>query len=84
MTEEIRQLVRETIYKEMKWAPARALGDNSLLIEEGVESLKAITILYQIEETLNIRIPNELVGSCQTVSDIVSNITILMGDNIEN
>jgi len=40
----------------------------------GIDSLKAITILYELEEQLNIEIPNELVETVRTVGDIVSGI----------
>ena len=52
-------------------------GDISLdmrLEDLGIDSLKAITILYEIEEQLNIEIPNELVESVRTVGDIVTGI----------
>lgn len=40
----------------------------------GVDSLRAITILYELEEQLHIEIPNELVETVQTVGDIVAGI----------
>ena len=40
----------------------------------GIDSLKAITILYQLEEQFEIEIPNELIETIVTVEDIVTNI----------
>jgi acyl carrier protein len=70
--------VREAIYKEMQWSSIQELDDNVNLTEYGVDSLKAITILYQLEEKLGVEITNEVIESCQTVDDIISNVTILL------
>jgi acyl carrier protein len=40
----------------------------------GIDSLNAITILYELEENLEIEVPNELVEKVVTVGDIVSGI----------
>jgi acyl carrier protein len=40
----------------------------------GIDSLKAITILYQLEERFEIEIPNELIEQIVTIGDIVTNI----------
>lgn len=77
---QLRMTVREIIYQEMKWPALHELDDNENLADQGIESLKAITILYKLEDELGIEIPNEIMDSCQTVSDIVSNITVLLGD----
>lgn len=36
----------------------------------GIDSLKAITVLYDIEEAYDIEIPNEIIPSIVTVRDI--------------
>ena len=36
----------------------------------GIDSLKAITVLYDIEEAYDIEIPNEIIPSIVTVKDI--------------
>ncbi|MCU7959232.1 MAG: acyl carrier protein [gamma proteobacterium symbiont of Bathyaustriella thionipta] len=41
------------------------------LEELGVTSLDAITIAYEIEEALNIEIPNDQIQSIVTVDDII-------------
>ena len=40
----------------------------------GIDSLKAITILYQLEDRFDIEIPNELIEKIVTIGDIVTNI----------
>lgn len=40
----------------------------------GIDSLRAITILYQLEEQFSIEIPNELIETIVTVNDIVKGI----------
>jgi len=44
------------------------------LVSLGVDSLKAITVLFELEEAFDIEIPNELIPSIVTVNDIVENL----------
>lgn len=37
----------------------------------GVDSLKAITVLFELEEAFDIEIPNEVIPSIVTVNDIL-------------
>ncbi len=37
----------------------------------GIDSLKALTVLFELEETFDIEIPNELIPSIVTVNDIL-------------
>ena len=37
----------------------------------GIDSLKAITVLFELEEAFDIEIPNELIPSIVTVNDIM-------------
>ena len=37
----------------------------------GIDSLGAITILYELEDQFDIEIPNEVLDSLETVNDIV-------------
>lgn len=41
------------------------------LMALGIDSLKAITVLFELEETFDIEIPNELIPSIVTVNDIL-------------
>lgn len=40
----------------------------------GIDSLKAITVLFELEEALDIEIPNELIPSIVTVNDILDKL----------
>lgn len=40
----------------------------------GVDSLKALTVLFELEETFDIEIPNDLIPSIVTVNDIVDRL----------
>ena len=40
----------------------------------GIDSLKAIVILSELEDRLGIEIPNEIIGSINTVGDIVTKV----------
>ena len=66
-------MVIELIAREVK----RPTGDitlNTGLGDLGIDSLKAIVILSELEDQLKIEIPNEIMGSMRTVGDIVSKI----------
>ena len=40
----------------------------------GIDSLKAITVLFELEEIFDIEIPNEIIPSIITVNDIVDKL----------
>ena len=40
----------------------------------GVDSLKALTVLFELEEAFDIEIPNDLIPSIVTVNDIVERL----------
>ena len=40
----------------------------------GIDSLKAITVLFELEEAYDIEIPNETIASITTVSDILKQL----------
>ena len=40
----------------------------------GIDSLKAITVLFELEEAFDIEIPNELIPSIITVNDILDQL----------
>ncbi len=40
----------------------------------GVDSLKAITVLFELEEVFDIEIPNELIPTIVTVQDIMDRV----------
>jgi len=57
--------------------PLQDIVMDARLEDLGLDSLKAITVLYDLEEEYDIEIPNELIESMHTVADIVTNIDIL-------
>ncbi|VAW81558.1 hypothetical protein MNBD_GAMMA14-1509 [hydrothermal vent metagenome] len=69
----IESAVVEVITRERKCAP-EDVSMETRLSELGIDSLQAITILYELEERFGIEIPNELMENLETVSDIVSSI----------
>ncbi|MEE9336757.1 MAG: phosphopantetheine-binding protein [Methylococcaceae bacterium] len=40
----------------------------------GVDSLKAITVLFELEEVFDIEIPNEMISTIVTVQDIMDKV----------
>jgi len=44
------------------------------LVSLGIDSLKAITVLFELEEAFDIEIPNELVAKISTVGDIMDRV----------
>ncbi len=40
----------------------------------GVDSLKAITVIFELEEAFDIEIPNEVIPSIVTVNDILEKL----------
>ena len=47
----------------------------------GIDSLKAIVILSELEDLLGIEIPNEIIASIQTVGDIVAKVDELQSNS---
>ena len=54
---------------------------NTRLEVLGIDSLKAIVILSELEDLLGIEIPNEIIGSINTVGDIVTKVEELQKNN---
>ena len=48
----------------------------------GIDSLKAINILFELEEEFDIEIPNEVIPDMKTVGDIVNCITELRNKSL--
>ena len=51
---------------------------DSTLESLGISSLDAITIMYEVEEALDLEIPNEALDSLRTVQDILDGISHLV------
>lgn len=65
--------VIELIAREVK-CPSGEITLSTGLDDLGIDSLKAIVILSELEDLFGIDIPNETIGSINTVGDIVSKI----------
>ncbi len=51
------------------------------LVDLGIGSLKAITLLFDIEEAFDIEISNEVIPSIVTVNDIQENLSRVVSHN---
>ena len=69
----ILDIVREIIVKTANCNAADVKPEAELL-SLGVDSLKAITVLFEIEEAFDIEIPNEVIPSIVTVNDILDKL----------
>ena len=69
----VSNMVFEIIAREQKCSPVDFTLETHLE-DLGIDSLRAITILYQLEEQFKIEIPNELIETIVTIGDIVTNI----------
>jgi acyl carrier protein len=54
------------------------------LVALGVDSLKAITVLFELEEAFDIEIPNEMIPSIVTVNDILQKIHDIQHKRLKN
>ena len=69
----LQEIVFEAISQELPLCSG-AFSLDTPLEKLGIDSLKAITILYELEDRLNIEIPNEVFDSLKNVGDIVQQV----------
>jgi len=69
----LQETVFEIISQELS-LPSDAFSLETPLEELGIDSLKAITILYELEDRLDIEIPNEVFDSIKSVGNIVQQL----------
>ena len=78
-------MLQDTVIKEisayLKCQPEDITLDMRL-DELGIDSLGAITIMYELEDKLDVEIPNEVFDSLKIVNDIVSQLEQLMANKI--
>ena len=65
-----------------KRLPVEQVTLESNLEEMGIDSLEAITILFELEKDLGVEIPNEAIDGIETVGDIVRKLKELIGDGV--
>jgi acyl carrier protein len=66
----ILEKIAEIIVKTAHCRPEDVKLDTELT-DLGIDSLKAITVLFELEDEFDIEIPNEVIPSIVTVRDIV-------------
>ena len=77
MSQKIYTMVIKAISKQ-KRIDASAISKDSTLEALGISSLDAITIMYEIEEALDLEIPNEALENLGSVQDILDGISKLV------
>jgi len=76
-------LLQDTVIKEISSHLKCQPGDITLdmrLDELGIDSLGAITIMYELEDRLDVEIPNEVFDKLTIVNDIVNQLELLLGN----
>ena len=76
-------MLQDTVINEISSYLKRQPEDISLdmrLDELGIDSLGAITIMYELEDKLDVEIPNEVFDSLEIVNDVVSQLEQLMAN----
>ena len=76
--------LQETVFEAITQELQLSTGVFTLetpLEELGIDSLKAITILYELEDRLDIEIPNEVFDSIKNVGDIVQQLQQIIASN---
>lgn len=76
----LQETVFEIITQELS-SPSATFSLETPLEELGIDSMKAITILYELEDRLDIEIPNEVFDSIRNVSDIVQQLQQLTANS---
>ena len=69
------RLVTEKCQKNVE-----SIGMETRLDELGIDSMRAIVLLYELEELYDIEIPNEVFDSIETVGDVAMQIEKLTGE----
>lgn len=67
-------MLQDVVIKEISYYTKREPSDLSLdtsLDDLGIDSLGAITILYELEDRLDIEVPTDIFDSLKTIGDII-------------
>lgn len=68
-----KEAIIELLAREIK-VPVESIKLDTKLSDLGIDSLKAIVILSELEDLFKIEIPNEAMESIVTVGDIVAQV----------
>lgn len=77
MDQQIYSLIVKAISKQKMLDPS-SIAENSTLDALGITSLDAISIVYEIEDALDIEVPNEALENLSSVQDILLEVTRLV------
>ena len=82
---EIEKVVVRAVAAATNVSP-KEIHPQDALVYHGIDSLKAITILYGLEEHFNFRIENDEIENIKSVDDITDALCklLLRGDDCEN
>lgn len=64
----------------VKKIPVERVNTGQSLEELGVDSLDAVTMVFDLEEVFQISIPDDKVRSLRTVQDIIDGVRLLRGE----
>ena len=76
--------MQDVVFKEISRyleCPSEDISLDMKLDELGIDSLGAITILYELEDELDIQVPNDVYDSLKIVKDIVDQLEKLQNEN---
>jgi len=77
-------MIQDVVFKEisryLKCQP-EDISVDMRLDELGIDSLGAITILYELEDELDIQVPNDVFDLLKIVKDIIDQLEKLLDEN---
>ena len=79
MKDGISEQVRLAIAK-VKKLPLERVQESDSLESLGVDSLDAVTMMFELEEAFNISIPDEKGRSLRTVQEVIEGVRALRGE----
>lgn len=77
MTQDLVNAVIMAISKQ-KGLDSSCINVDSSLLELGVNSLDAISVVYDIEDRFKVEVPNEMLADLESVRDIVNKLSTLI------
>ncbi len=75
--DEIREKLIAIVRKEKPDLPQEKLTPETALADAGIDSLDALTILFEIEEQFKIQIPDDRARAMKTFGDMISTVEAL-------
>ena len=75
--DEIAQKLTEIVQKE-KQVPDEKLTPDTVLADAGIDSLDSLTILFAIEETFHVSVPDDKARGIKTFGDMIDVVQQLL------